>query len=628
MRPRVFAPILIACLILFALLTGARPSSVRAVVMNSVILIAFAYFRYGLREATYIGLSLSALGILLVNPLILFAPSFLLSFGAVTSLVLIAGNLDRWIRLLRGFSLFFFAFWCAGIIALASLSLPSFLSSRNCLGMLGALWLLIKAGNVLNRRFPGAWSIGMERVPAILRMLISAQIAIQVGMMVPLSAWFFGQFPVVGVLVNLFAIPAIGVLVQLGMMVGLLGLVPVIGPYLALPFGAADSLVGEFFFRIAHAGATAFPFPAMPKPTLGWMAAYYITVGAVLIGARCSVHIQGWLYRLASNPLGRRVSQGATWALAAGLFLLPVTRLLDSAPQCEAVTCLAAGRNPLIAITFSDGEAIVVNGGDRMDGGRLLFEIMRMQGATVVDTAVLCGPQPEAGNEGLAALAEKVRIRTCYAPFAPENPADYLDAIGDPYLRDDERRGEPFVERYVTAYTSLVEALTKQGTAVHQLPSQTVVGRGDVQLEILPPPAKLPSRYVSSALTRLVHADIRGVHWLIVSDSDPDALRDALASRDSSCDILVLPDHSSRGSSFHRLIDTAVELTSPRVVVLSGERTPSRFDPDKWAREHGTFVFFNTARDGAVMASFPAEDTTQLTGFLSRKTVLLMSTSE
>ena len=66
-------------------------------------------------------------------------------------------------------------------------------------------------------------------------MFLSAQLAIQFGMMLPLSAWFFGQFPIAGVFVNLLAIPAIGILVQLGMLTGLVGLIPVVGNVLAMP---------------------------------------------------------------------------------------------------------------------------------------------------------------------------------------------------------------------------------------------------------------------------------------------------------------------------------------------------------------------------------------------------------
>ena len=78
-----------------------------------VVVLAFAYLRFDLRRATYIGLALASLLILFFSPLILYSPSFLLSFGALLSLVLITRTLDRWLCRLRGFACLFAAGWFA-----------------------------------------------------------------------------------------------------------------------------------------------------------------------------------------------------------------------------------------------------------------------------------------------------------------------------------------------------------------------------------------------------------------------------------------------------------------------------------------------------------------------------------
>jgi competence protein ComEC len=74
----------ISLLIIYCILTGAKPPVVRATVMASILL--FAYFLK--REInTYNSLSLAALIILAVNPWQLFEVSFQLSFLSVISIV-------------------------------------------------------------------------------------------------------------------------------------------------------------------------------------------------------------------------------------------------------------------------------------------------------------------------------------------------------------------------------------------------------------------------------------------------------------------------------------------------------------------------------------------------------------
>ncbi len=622
LRPRVFVPPLVFFLLLFALLTGARPSSVRAVIMNSVILVAMAYFRYDIRRATYIGLSLASFVILLFSPIILYSPSFLLSFGAVLSLVLITPTFDRWIRRLRGFALLFAGLWFTGIMIICTVNLSLLIDPWNVTGALGLLWALLIAGGKLNMRLPWFYRIGTEKLPTAVRLLIGAQLSIQVGMMVPLSAWFFGQFPVAGVLVNIIAIPAIGVLVQLGMLTGLAGLLPLVGDYLAMPFGATSTLVANFFFWLAHTGSEVFPFPATPRPSLAWLTGYYGVLAAMLFLGNRQPRIQAWVYHAWPRIRRHDGFLRATAALPLILCMAPLIGLLPRSDRCRRLTCLAARNYPILTLLSEDGKAALVNAGDGFSGERLVFSVLRNQGVTSVDTAVLSGPQPRAGNEGLAALSRKMKIRRCFLPYMAQDPADYLDAVGDKYLASQARRGTSWARDYNQAYAELSYALEKQDTETALLPADTVFTWDEMEVRRLPPLDGLPERFASSAGTALLSIDVNGFQWIVVTETTEEALRRAVSPRFRAADVLVLPDLPSR-KSYPALITTAVERARPRVVIISGDRTTPKFDADAWAKELGTFDLFLTGRDGAVIAVFPEEGKMRLTAYATGRQVEL-----
>lgn len=622
LRPRVFAPMLISFLILFAILTGARPSSVRAVVMNSVILIAVAYFRYDLRQATRIGLSLASLLILLVNPVILFSPSFLLSFGAVLSLLLIAPPVNRCLCLLRGFSLLFTAGWLALIVGLCFVGTRVFLDARNCTGLAGLLWLGILVGGVLNNRFPQFWTWGMERVPLTLRLLVSAQLAIQIGMIIPLSAWFFGRLPVAGALVNLLAIPAIGILVQLGMLTGLLGMIPVVGQYLALPFGAADTVTGTLFFELAHAGTTYFPFPATPRPTLHWLVAYYIVVGCAVCAEPWRLRVQGLLYRWWPRYRHFTLARFVPYVPAVLCVLLPLLNIVPAPDRCEQLTCFAAGRYPLVTLVSRRKKAVVINGGDVLRGSRALFDGLRRQGAVEVDSALLCSPNPSAGASSLVALLKKMRIRKCLLPAVADTGKEYLDALGDDYLAWKAGQGEPWAVAYGDAYYELVSALRSNGASVEALRPGTVLAWENASVRLLRGPSRKPDRFVTSALTPFLEVSLGGYRWLILTDSHHDVLREVIPRKSGPYDVLVLPDFTKR-KTFPRLIDTVVELAQPRVVIMSGSYLPSEFDVEAWARGKRCLVLLMTARDGAVTATLDRDGNLEMRGHASTRTITL-----
>ena len=625
LRPRQFTPVLIFFLVLFAILTGARPSSVRSVIMHAVALIAFSYFRSGLQQATYVGLALSSFLILLFdNPLVLYSPGFLLSYGAVLALVVVAPPLYRWLLRLRGLRLLAWLGAFALLLALYGRYPRAFNDPLVWLGVAGLCAALDRAGRAANERWPRLRGLGLQRLPRVLTLFGAAQVAIQIGMMIPLSAWFFGHFPLAGVLVNPIAIPAIGVLIQLGMVTGLIGLLPAVGPLLALPFGIAASLTADFFYALAWLGAAFVPYPVMPRPTPLWMAGYYLALGLVLSLPRWRTPAQAWLYR-ACAPGSRGAARLAVLGrvAVAALALAPLWRLPPRPPRLQTITCLAADRYPLLALVSREGRCVTINAGHRFAGGQWLFQGLRSRGATAVDTAILCGPQPDAGNEGLAALSEQCPIGRCYAPFLSEDPAAYLEAVGDAYLAGEARRGAAWAARYPAAYAALQAALRRAGTPLLPLRPGPVESWRDLQVEVrLPPPARA-GRFAASAGTALVALRARGFRWWVVTDGTPESLRAALAAETEPCDVLVLPELGAR-KTYRELLDTAVALTRPRAIVLSGRPSAraEAFDAAAWAAGAGCPVLC-TARDGAVTASFGRGGALALRGLASGRSVTL-----
>jgi len=621
-RPKAFVPPLILFLILFALLTGARPSSVRAVIMNSVILITLAYFPCGLRRATAMGLSISSFVILMLNPTVLFAPSFLLSYGAVLSLILISPPMDRWLCTFRGFSLVFLLSWLVLLITIAAQRFYLLINPWNMLGLLGLLWLLKIAGNSLNHRYPKTWSFGLERVPTPIRLFLGAQLAIQIGMMIPMSSWFFGQFPVAGIMVNLLAIPMVAFVVQIGMLTGLIGLIPLIGTYLALPFGAAATIISDAFFIVAHAGATWFPFPATPRPTLTWLAIYYGAVAAILLFDRFRIQIISLIYRYypSKGVIGIRI----LCILPLLLTAMPIMNHLSKRPDCTGIQCLASGKHPIVTMSASDGSAVVINAGAGLTGERLLFDALRAQGPSRVESVILCSVDPRVGLEGCTTLMNKMHLQKCMLSVIPAADQTYIESINDDYLTQQAASGERWVKSYETAFENLQNKLAENRVCTTLIQSETQLATWkNGKLNALAHYDADPKRFAASSRTPILEADINGLSWLIITDTSYSAIKQAIPGY-KHYDVIVVPDLSTR-KSYSWWVKYALKHASPNVLIISGEKKNDLIDMKTWTEEIDTenLTVFITAIDGAVSATFGNNKTTTLNTHLTKRSLTL-----
>ncbi len=610
-KPKQFVPFLILFLIMFALLTGARPSSVRAVIMNSVVLIAIAYLRSDIRSATVIGLSLSSFFILIRNPTVLFAPSFLLSYGAVLSLIVIAPPLDRLICSLRGFSLVFAFGWFVLLLRLAGWHLPWLIEPGNLIAYIGLLWLLISIGTRLNHRMPSMWRINLERIPTLIRLFFAAQLAIQLGMMIPLSAWFFGQFPVAGVLVNLIAIPLVGVLVQLGMLTGLVGMIPFVGTWLAIPFGAATTLVGDGFIWMAHIGASVFPYPVTPTPTSFWMGAYYLSLAAFLFLEGNRKWILGGVFRLVPPSPAGTVRRYVV-VIPVLMVLIPLLPRPASEPVLREIRILAVDRYPIVLMQ-SDQDPVLINAGTQFTGGRLVFDSLRGLGATRVDTLFLPAPDPRAGTAGAAELVERVAVRRVLKSIVPEPDQTLPEALGDTYLLRELGRGRPWAVNYERSFEALRHRLREHDIPLLPLAEAELPVWQNGSMALLPLPEEPPTMYSSSASSRILHATLNGLEWIIITDTTPEALFDALANV-TEVDILVVPAVDAMRPD-GRWLRTAVRRTNPQVLFVAGDRPGDAASIERWLDDPEAVTIIDLAHEGAALIRLRSGQETQISTY-------------
>lgn len=617
MSPRVFAPVILISLGLFAILTGARPSTVRAVVMNSVTVVAFAYFRYDLRKALYIGLSISSFFILIQTPSALFAPSFLLSFGAVLSIVLVAPPLERCMLRLRGFSLLLVLGWVATILVVTAWRIEWLLSWSSVGGMLGLLWLAVFAGDRLNNLAPGAWRWGLDRLPGPIRSLVVIQLGIQFGMMIPLSSWFFGQFPIAGIFVNMVAIPSVGILIQSGIMTGLIGLIPGIGSWLCIPIGAAATVLGEFFFFLAWLGREFFPFPATPKPALEWVVGYYI-LGILLLVAEANRHyLQQLVYRAFGGVERRALLRYATPVIA--LLLLALWPILAERTESGALESVIVPQTrdypALILREAGTRSAALVNPGHSFWGKTTVFDLLRNDGDVRVRTSIVAGPNPDMGVGGSASLCSKMPVSACYLPFVADSPDQFLQKIGDDYLVEQIRKEKRWAVEFPTAYEELLLARDEYGLQIRDYPRGEPLLSWDgveIRLPKTPPREDLPHvrRFVYKTRCPYLEMNLGKLRCLIVSDTVPEFLETFIAF-DPDWDIIFLPadtfppsrraaDHPSK-TYYGRILLATFEDSNARWIILPGRVGRDGIDPAEVAERYaGDKQVLLTDKEGAI----------------------------
>ena len=419
---QVFVPFVIFALVVFAIITGARPSTLRAVIMNSLFLLTWAYLDKGLLSSVLIGVPVAAFLILIHNPLVVVDPSFTLSFGAILSLALITLPAHELLCRLRGnrflaVIVLVVATTVIGITHWTLVTTPLFIAPWILFGL-----LLYRIAGALEDRGTGiSRNFAFSALPEGVSTFIAAQIAIQIGMMVPLSAYYFSRWPFAGAYVNLVAIPLIGVVVQLGAIGGLLGLIPGFGVYLTLLLSAANWIFASFFLWLAHVSTLIFPYPFVRRPRVIEIVVYYFFIAAFVwhkplwkwIRGVCDR--RGWKHRYAPAFLACGIALAATTPL----WVAPPR---DTRPPGLHVTVLSVQYGSAILVESPGGKRVLIDSGfvehvrgRRNEAERTILPFFSHRAIRRLDGMILTSPLPERAA-GASYILEQMRVSELYLP--------------------------------------------------------------------------------------------------------------------------------------------------------------------------------------------------------------------
>lgn len=462
----------------FAVMTGGSPATVRAVTMASFVLLINGFTDWKLLDAAWIGLSLSALLILFANPLLLFSPSFQLSFAAVISLLALTPPLVRGLRALSIRQSIIAVLWATAVCCVAWTRMDLLASLQGI--SVSALTLLLglrfartagatpaAPGAYGGAALPGAPETDANhrramrpfaRLPRWVTAFLAAQFAIQIGTLVPLSAWYFGRFSVAGCFVNFAAIPLVGLFVQGALLTGVLALIPYVGSILAWLPALATEWLGRGFLGLAWLGMKGFPYPAVSKPTVGEIFMYYAFLGLCFaLFPRLMSRPRQDAGRIPNPALQSACGNSDSAVTAAGmppphsgsgqtqspgrlvpaclvlLLLGTVVHLSDARPSGDFATVLHLNATPWrpaypVVCGVRDGQTFLVNCGDAYSAERIVFRYLCWIRRPRVDLAVLPSKSARAGEQGLQRLARMVRVNRCIAAN-PEDVDQFCPAL-------------------------------------------------------------------------------------------------------------------------------------------------------------------------------------------------------
>ncbi len=600
---KLYVPMIIVCLIIFTIITGARPATVRAAIMTSLMLLAFAYLNEGLRNSVLIGVSVAALMILLYHPRYVFEASFTLSFAAVLCLALISGPADQIIQKLSGLS--FILFWVVAIMTTVllifywNLMLTWYIYLPYVAFWGAAFWY----AHQLDSQYIIAGGIGFLDVPAPMRNFIGMQFAIQLGMMWPLSAYYFQEYPFAGIYANLLAIPLVSVVVPLGLFSGLLGLIPTVGPWIALALNAGNYLVVTLFLWISHAAMNIFPYPAVRKFTVLHLFIFYGALALFVWWDRVYDILKKVWFRISEKyfdiPPFSPQAAVSYFLGGIGLFIFVGSFFFRPPPDNLQVTILDVGFGEAIAVQTPAGSNLLFNAGsrkwdwhnredraERWDQGRkTVAPFFLSQGVKSLDLLALQSVQPQRSG-GLRFITRNFVVDRAVGPLeskkiTPLNKGRFVSALQDPnYSRKAGR--EWFTKDYYGNWERWWDELKskdipysapRQGELVYSETNSTEAGSVEFKLFCLNPPEKYRFHKNGadnkSLAFRIEYGD---VSFLLPGDIRFEAQRQVmnLRSRFVRSDVMVVPSNGVRKSSYYQPFLNAV---SPRYVVLSSSNS-------------------------------------------------------
>lgn len=444
----------------YVLLAGAPPSAVRALIMLALGIASLCLHR---DFEVYSTLAFAALLITLLDPAAPFGASFQLSFLAVLSLALFT---------------------------------PPLLKLLRVEGKTGRWkkWLAVSLAAT------GAATLGTA----------------------PLAAYRFHILSFSGLATNLWAIPAVGVILAVTLPSLLLG--PVI-PLLGTWGLAAAGYCSRIFLSWIHL-SSEYSVTLAVYPTEGEVLRFYLILA------------------LAALVLHRKIRRALVVPLFAALALsfLPLGRLL---PQDLKVTFIDVGQGDAALVQTPAGKNILIDGGGFLIPGKphpfdvgkeIVVPYLKREGIRRIDLIVLSHPHPDHYG-GLQAVVDSI-------------------PVGEFWWN-----GQRFPDE---TFDRLMANLPKK-TALKEVRAPLATDWNDVRLEVVSPSSLLPALGINDncLVLRLVYGE---TSFFLPGDIEKFAEEKIAAlPGDIRSTVLKIPHHGSRTSSSVPFIDKV----SPRFAVVS-----------------------------------------------------------
>ena len=395
---KIFAPIVVLCLIIFTIVTGARPATIRACFMNSFLILTLVYLKATFTTSSLLAISIAAMIMLIHSPALVFEASFVLSFMAVLSLIVITPPIEVFFKKYMRF-----------------------------------LYIL----------------------PNGIVTFMGAQIAIQLGMMLPLSAAYFNRFSIAGPFANFIAIPLITAIVPMGILAGVIGLIPIIGTKIALLINATNWLCVWFFLWIVHISSVIFSYPFIKEFTPGILGSYYLVLGLIVFSSQIRVGINHLSYKLFGFGGGRTPIKiiGLTSSFIAMVIAIIWFLTYEKPDKRLKITFLDVGYGNCVHIETPNGTNLLLDAGrnGKFDfrkpydvGERTVIPYLLSKRIATIDYLLATNTREE-DITGLVSVINILPVDRIYSIINPSSldlksrsekgfTKSFAEALGDDYL--------------------------------------------------------------------------------------------------------------------------------------------------------------------------------------------------